>query len=106
MKSVNKLSVALLSLFLISVSVAAAADRENGECFTVLVGRKASADGSVMHIPGSSWGTFTIACSVPTIIHEEWLREGYDMTREPAHKTIARLKARGLDAFIATNKRI
>lgn len=48
MKSVNKLSVALLSLFLVYVSVAAAADREDGECFTVLVGRKASADGSVM----------------------------------------------------------
>lgn len=48
MKSVSRLSVAFLSLFLVLASVAAAADRENGECFTVLVGRKASADGSVM----------------------------------------------------------
>ncbi len=48
MKRVFRLSVALLSLSLLLASVAAAADRENGECFTVLVGRKASADGSVM----------------------------------------------------------
>lgn len=51
-------------------------------------------------------GEFMLACSVPTIIHEQWLREGFDMTREPASKVIARLKAKGLDAFIATNKRV
>lgn len=51
-------------------------------------------------------GEFMLAASVPVVIHEEWLREGYDMTREPAAKTIARLKAKGLDAFIATNRQV
>jgi hypothetical protein len=51
-------------------------------------------------------GEFMLAASIPVIIHEEWLREGYDMTREPVQRTLARLRAKGLDAFIATNKRI
>jgi hypothetical protein len=51
-------------------------------------------------------GEFMLACSIPVIIHEKWLREGYDCTREPARKTIARLKTEGLDAFIATNKQL
>lgn len=51
-------------------------------------------------------GDFMLACSVPTIIHEAWLKEGYDMTREPARNTIKRLREKGLDAFIATNKRV
>lgn len=51
-------------------------------------------------------GNFMLAASVPVVIHEQWLREGYDMTREPAHKTLQRLRAQGLDAFIATDKRL
>jgi hypothetical protein len=51
-------------------------------------------------------GEFMLAASIPEVLHLEWLREGYDCTREPVSKTISRLKAKGLDAFIATNKRI
>lgn len=51
-------------------------------------------------------GEFMLAASIPEVIHLEWLRQGYDCTREPVRKTIARLKAHGLDAFVATNKRV
>ena len=47
-----------------------------------------------------------LACSIPVVVHEEWLKEGYDCTQEPAAKTIARLKALHLDHFIATTKRV
>ena len=55
---------------------------------------------------GRASGDFALAASIPTIVHEQWLTEGYDCTREPLSKTFARLKATGLDAFIATNKRV
>lgn len=45
-----------------------------------------------------------LACSIPVVVHHQWLKEGYDCTREPARKTVARLKAMHLDHFVATNK--
>lgn len=51
-------------------------------------------------------GEFMLACSVPVVVHHQWLKEGYDCTREPAAKTVARLKAMHLDYFVATNKAI
>lgn len=50
-------------------------------------------------------GEMHLAASVPTSVHELWLsRDNYDCTKEPIRKTIAKLKAEGLDAFIASNK--
>jgi hypothetical protein len=51
-------------------------------------------------------GEFMHVASIPVIIHEKWLREGYDCTRAPYRDTIKRLHAEGLDAFVVTNKRI
>lgn len=48
MTNANKRILAFLSLVLALAGFAAAAASRDGECFTVLVGRKASADGSVM----------------------------------------------------------
>ena len=48
MKNAKKRITALVSLLLVLVLLAPAAEHRDGECFTVLVGRKASADGSVM----------------------------------------------------------
>ncbi len=48
MKSAKKRVIALVSLALVLATLAPAAGSRDGECFTVLVGRKASADGSVM----------------------------------------------------------
>lgn len=49
---------------------------------------------------------FMLAASIPVIVHEKWLREGYDCTREPVRETLKRLREQGLDAFITTNKRV
>jgi hypothetical protein len=51
-------------------------------------------------------GEFHKACSIPAALHEAWLRQGYDCTKEPVKKTLAKLKAEGLDYFIATEKRL
>ena len=49
-------------------------------------------------------GNYHRAASIPVILHEKWLKEGYDCTQEPVRKTVARLKAEGLDYFVTTDK--
>jgi dipeptidase len=48
MKNAKKQIFAVVSLLLALALLSPAAERRDGECFTVLVGKKASADGSVM----------------------------------------------------------
>lgn len=49
-------------------------------------------------------GEYHRAASIPVILHEKWLAEGYDCTKEPIRKTLAKLKAEGLDYFVTTDK--
>lgn len=51
-------------------------------------------------------GEFHRVASIPTVVWEKWLREGYDAQNEPLAKTLAKLKEEGLDYFITTNKAI
>ncbi|MBB4039109.1 hypothetical protein GGR34_000744 [Microvirga flocculans] len=51
-------------------------------------------------------GEFHLAASIPTVVYEKWLREGYDVAQEPISKTLAKLRAEHLDYFIATDKRL
>lgn len=51
-------------------------------------------------------GNFMHVASIPVIIHEKWLKEGFDCTRAPYKETLQRLHREGLDAFIVTNKRV
>lgn len=51
-------------------------------------------------------GEFHHAASIPVVVYEKWLREGYDAQKEPISKTIAKLREEHLDGFIATNKRL
>lgn len=51
-------------------------------------------------------GEFHRVASIPTVVWEKWLREGYDAQHEPLAKTLAKLKQEGLDYFITTNKSI
>lgn len=51
-------------------------------------------------------GEYMRVASIPVVVHEKWLREGFDLFKEPHKKVIAKLKAENLDAFIATNKRL
>jgi hypothetical protein len=44
--------------------------------------------------------------SIPVAVHEQWLKEGFDLMQEPAHKIVARLKQQNLDAFVTTKKKV
>ena len=44
--------------------------------------------------------------SIPVLVHEKWLKEGFDLMKEPAYKIVARLKQENLDGFLTTKKRI
>ena len=50
-------------------------------------------------------GNWHEVCSVPTVVVEKWLKEGFDIYKEPARKILAKLRAENLGAFIATTKR-
>jgi hypothetical protein len=51
-------------------------------------------------------GEFERVASVPTFVWELWIREGRDPFNATAHQIVAWLKKDGLDAFIATPKRV
>lgn len=51
-------------------------------------------------------GEFMHVAAIPVVVHEKWLREGFDCTKAPIRETVKKLKAEGLDAFLVTNKRI
>ena len=51
-------------------------------------------------------GDFHRVASVPVAVVEKWLREGFDIYKEPAAAVVKRLKAEELTAFLATTKRI
>lgn len=44
--------------------------------------------------------------SIPAIFVHKWLKEGFDIMRESEKAIERRLKAEGLDHFIATDKQI
>ena len=44
--------------------------------------------------------------SIPVAVHEQWLKEGFDLMKEPAHKIVARLRQQNLDAFVTTKKKV
>ena len=50
-------------------------------------------------------GDFVKVASIPADVYEKWLLEGYDVGKEPVSKTIAKLKAESLEAFLASTKR-
>jgi hypothetical protein len=51
-------------------------------------------------------GEFHRAASIPVIIVEKWLKDGYDVFNEPVAKTLAKLKTENLDYFITTDKQL
>lgn len=53
-------------------------------------------------------GEFMHIAAIPTIIVEQWLREGFDIFAKgvTARDIVARLKQQNLTAFLATNKRV
>ena len=55
---------------------------------------------------GHREGDFMRVASVPTIVHEQWLKEGFDMMKEDPKAILKRLRDQHLDAFITTNKKV
>jgi hypothetical protein len=55
---------------------------------------------------GQSEGEYMSVARVPVAVHEQWLREGFDMMQEPAHVIVARLKQQDLDSFLTTKKQV
>lgn len=44
--------------------------------------------------------------SIPAVLVDTWLRQGFDVYRESARAIVARLQREDLNAFVTTNKRI
>lgn len=44
--------------------------------------------------------------SIPVVVAEKWLREGFDVFREDAKAIIKKLRDEDLTAFIATTKKV
>lgn len=51
-------------------------------------------------------GELLFVGSVPAAVADRWLREGYDVFKEPIRNTLARLKAENMGKFVGTSKRI
>ena len=63
---------------------------------------KAAREDSLNHREGE----YMRVASVPVAVHEQWLREGFDMMKEPARAILMRLKQQDLNAFITTKKQV
>ena len=48
---------------------------------------------------------FQRVASIPTAVHEQWLREGFDLYQHSVKEIVKRLRDQSLDYFMATNKR-
>lgn len=51
-------------------------------------------------------GEYHKVASVPMVVVEKWLREGFDIWRESPQAVLKKLRDENLEAFIATEKRI
>ena len=51
-------------------------------------------------------GNLLFVGSVPAAVADRWLREGYDVFKEPIRKTLTKLKAENFGKLIATSKSI
>jgi hypothetical protein len=49
---------------------------------------------------------FMHCASIPVVVVEKWLAEGYNVYTEPVSKSMARLKNENLDYFLATAKQV
>lgn len=52
---------------------------------------------------------FMHVAEIPAVVVDHWKRNGFDIIGDPsitAKQIVSRLKAEGLDAFLATNKKV
>ena len=57
---------------------------------------------------GQKEGEFMHVASIPTIVVEKWMREGFNVLtgEHSAAEIVKKLRAENLDAFLATEKRV
>lgn len=55
---------------------------------------------------GTPSGEFLRVASIPTVVVEKWMREGFNVWEATGKEIVKRLKDENLDAFLATDKRI
>jgi len=51
-------------------------------------------------------GDFHKVASIPTVVAEKWLREGFDLWEATGEQIVRKLKAEDMGAFMATEKRV
>lgn len=51
-------------------------------------------------------GEFHRVASIPTVIVEKWMREGFDLWEHTGKEIVARLKKENLDMFMATDRKV
>lgn len=51
-------------------------------------------------------GDYMRVASIPVVVIEKWMKEGFDFYNEPASKIVAKLKSEGLDGFLTTDKAV
>ena len=51
-------------------------------------------------------GEFHKVASIPTVVAEKWLREGFDLWEATGEQIVRKLQAEDMGAFMATEKRI
>lgn len=51
-------------------------------------------------------GNFLFVGAVPAAVADRWMREGYNVFKEPIRNSLARLKAENFGKFVATSKTI
>jgi len=44
--------------------------------------------------------------SIPTVVVEKWMREGFNIWEVTGQEIVKRLKEQNLDGFMATDKRV
>ena len=49
---------------------------------------------------------FMRVASIPTVVVEKWMREGFNIWEVTGQEIVKRLKEQNLDAFMATDKRV
>lgn len=55
---------------------------------------------------GKPTGEFMRVASIPTVVVEKWMREGFNVWEASGQEIVKRLKAENLDAFLATDKKL
>lgn len=58
------------------------------------------------HTSGVPSGEFLRVASIPTIVVEKWMREGFNIWEASGKEIVKRLKDEDLGGFMATDKRI